>query len=125
MSPIQGFTRFRRHQVGLQSAFASNTAATRRLPYRGALVVDPARTDPDVDVGSLDPVLAPFEGAKAVTGTWEGFGAFDDLPYLYSGALKGGVTPTGATAKAWSYQVASLTADDFDYFTDEWGDDVS
>ena len=124
MSPIQGFTRFRRHQVGLQSAFASNTAATRRLPYRGALVVDPARTDPDVDVGSLDPVLAPFEGAKAVTGTWEGFGAFDDLPYLYSGALKGGVTPTGATAKAWSYQVASLTADDFDYLTDEWADDV-
>lgn len=123
--PISGFTRFRRHQVGKQSAFASNTGATRRLPYRGSIVVDPARTDPDVDVGSLDPVLAPFEGPKAVTGSWEGYAAFDDLPYLYSGALKGGVTPTGATAKVWSYQVASLTADDFDYFTDEWGDDAS
>lgn len=123
--PIQGFIRFRRHQVGKQSAFASNTSATRRLPYRGALVVDPAREDPDVDVGSLDPVLAPLAGPKSVTGSWEGKAAFDDLPYLYSGALKGGVSATGATAKTWTYQVASLTADDFDYFTDEWGDDVS
>lgn len=123
--PIQGFTRFRRHQVGKQSAFASNTGATRRLPYRGALVVDPAREDPDVDVGSIDPILAPFAGPLGVTGSWEGKAAYDDLPYLYSGALKGGVSPTGATAKTWTYQVASLTADDFDYFTDEWGDDVS
>jgi hypothetical protein len=125
MPPFQGFIRFRRHQVGKQSSFASNTAATRRLPYRGSLAVDPARTDPDVDVGSLDPVLAPFNGPTAVTGPWEGFAAFDDLPYLYSGGLKGGVTPTGGPAYAWVYQVASLTADDFDYFTDEWGDDVS
>jgi hypothetical protein len=125
MPPFQGFIRFRRHLVGKQSSFGSNTAGTRWLPYRGAIVVDPARTDPDVDVGSLDPVLAPFAGPLGVTGTWEGFGAFDDLPYLYSAGLKGGVTPTGATAKSWVYQVASLTADDFDYFTDQWGDDVS
>jgi len=125
MSPIQGFTRFRRHQVGLQSAFASNTAATRRLPYRGALVVDPARTDPDVDVGSLDPILAPFLGPQTVTGTWEGKLAYDDAPYLWSGLIKGGVSPTGATTKTWTFQAASLTADDFDYFTDEWGDDVA
>ena len=57
--PFQGFTRFRRHQVGKQSSFTSNTSATRRLPYRGAIVVDPARTDPDVDVGSIDLVMAP------------------------------------------------------------------
>jgi hypothetical protein len=125
MPPFQGFIRFRRHLVGKQSSFGSNTAGTRWLPYRGAIVVDPARTDPDVDVGSLDPVLAPFAGPLGVTGTWEGFGAFDDLPYLYSAGLKGGVTPTGATAMSWVYQVASLTADDFDYFTDQWGDDVS
>ena len=123
--PITGFTRFRRHQVGKQSSFASNTTATRRLPYRGALVIDPAREDPDVDVGSLDPVLAPFAGPMSVTGTWEGKLAYDDAPYLWAGALKGGVTASGATAKTWTFQAASLTADDFDYFTDEWGDDAS
>lgn len=123
--PITGFTRFRRHQVGKQSTFASNTPATRLLPFRGALVVDPAREDPDVDVGSLDPILAPFNGPKTITGTWEGKLAFDDAPYLWAGLIKGGVSPTGATAKTWTFQAASLTADDFEYFTDYWGDDVS
>lgn len=123
--PLAGFTRFRRHLVGKQSSFSSNTSATRQLPYRGAIVVDPAREDPDVDVGSLDPVLAPFNGPLSVTGTWEGKGAFDDMPYLWAGLVKGGVTPTGGTAKTWTFQAASLTADDFDYFTDYWGDDAS
>ena len=124
MSPIQGFVRFRKHQVGKQSGFASNTTATRVLPYRGAIVIDPARTDPDVDVGSLDPILAPFSGASTYTGSWAGPYAYNDAPYLWAGAIKGGVTPTGATAKTWVFQAASLTADDYEYFTDEWGDDV-
>jgi len=123
--PFQGFTRFRRHQVGKQSSFTSNTTATRRLPYRGAIVVDPARTDPDVDVGSIDTVMAPFNGAKEVTGTWEGNLAFNDASYLWSGLIKSGVTPVGATTKTWTYTASSLTADDFEYFTDEWGDDAS
>lgn len=122
---IQGFTRFRRHQVGKQSSISSNTTATRRLPYRGALVVEPNRTDPDVDTGSIDKIIAPFMGAMEVSGTWEGVLAYNDAPYLWSGLVKSGVTPTGATAKTWTYTAASLTADDFEYFTDEWGDDVS
>lgn len=123
--PISGFVRFRKHQVGKQSSFSSNTPATRVLPYRGAIVVDPARTDPDVDIGSLDPILAPFNGPTEVTGTWEGNLAFDDAPYLWAGAVKGGVTPTGATAKSWVFQAASLTADTFEYLTDYWGDDYT
>ena len=123
--PISGFTRFRKHQVGLQASFSSNTPATRILPYRGTIVVNPERTDPDVDVGSLDPILAPFNGPTEVTGTWEGKLAFDDAPYLFAGALKGGVTPTGATAKTWVFQAASLSADDFAYFTNQWGDDFA
>jgi hypothetical protein len=123
--PISGFTRFRKHQVGLQASFSSNATPTRILPYRGAIVVNPERTDPDVDVGSLDPVLAPFNGPTEVTGTWEGKAAFDDLPYLYAGAIKGGVTPTGGPAYSWVFQAASLTADDFAYFTDQWGDDYA
>lgn len=123
--PIQGFTRFRRHQIGLQAAFGSNAAATRRLPYRGAIVVDPAREDPDVDVGSIDPVMAPFNGVRGITGTWEGKLAYDDAPFLWAGLVKGGVTPTGGgPAKTWDFTAASLTSDPFAYFTDEWGDDV-
>lgn len=125
--PIQGLTRFRRNQWGKQSSFASNTSATRRMPWRGAIEVDPARTDPDVDVGSLDPILAPFLGPQTVTqGVEIPAFAYDDAPYFWSALIKGGVTPTGGgAAKTWTFQAASLTADDFDYFTVEYGDDVA
>lgn len=124
--PIQGFTRFRKHQVGLQASFASNTTATRVLPYEGAIVVDPQRTLPDVDTGTLDPSLAPFAGAQSMTTTWDGPLAFNDAPYLWLALLKGGVTPTGGgAAKTWTIQAASTTADAFPYLTDEWGDDVT
>lgn len=123
--PIQGFIRFRKHQVGKQTSFSSNVPATRILPYRGAIVFEPARTDPDVDTGALDPILQPFNGPAEVSGTWEGNEAYDDAPYLWAGVLKGGVTPTGATAKSWVFQAASLTADTFEYFTDQWGDDYT
>lgn len=123
--PISGQTRFRKHQVGSQSSLSSNTAATRILPYRGAIVFDPQRTDPDVDTGSLDTILAPFNGPAETTGSWEGKEAFDDAPYLWAGAIKAGVSPTGATAKTWVFQAASLTSDTIQLYTDQWGDDYS
>jgi hypothetical protein len=123
--PIAGFTRFRKHQVGKQSSFASNVPATRILPYRGAVVVEPNRTQPDVDTGSLDPILPSFRGANEITGSWDGNAAFDDLPYIYALGVKGSVSPTGANPYTWTYQASSLTADTLDYITDQWGDDVT
>jgi hypothetical protein len=122
--PIQGFRRFRKHQWGKQTSFSSNAAATRVLPWRGPIVVDPAREDPDVDVGSIDPILAPFNGPQENTASLDitAF-AFDDAPYAWAAIIKGGVSPTGGTAKTWTFQGASLTADPFEYFTDQWGDD--
>lgn len=122
---VSGLQRLRRHQIGFQTSFSSNTAATKVLPYRGAIVIDPQLTDPDVDVGSLDPILGPFAGAVENTGTWEGKLAYNDAPDLWAGLLKGGVAPTGATAKTHTFQAASLTQDTFPYFTDQWGDDVT
>lgn len=121
---VSGLQRLRKHQIGFQSSFASNTVATKVLPYRGAIVIDPQLTDPDVDVGSLDPILGPFAGAANYTGTWEGKLAYNDAPDLWAGLLKGGVAPTGGTAKTHVFQAASLTQDTFPYFTDQWGDDV-
>ena len=123
--PIQGFTRFREHQVGAQTSISSNTAATRVLPYRGPITVDPAREQPDIDEGSLDPITAPFAGAKEIESNWEGKLAYNDAPYLWAGLIKSGVTPTGATAKTWTFQAASLTADGVQLFVDQWGDDVT
>jgi hypothetical protein len=100
-------------------------AATRVLPYRGPIVINPNRTQPDVDDGSLDPIMLPFLGAKEITGSWDGKLAYDDLPYTLAAAGKGGESPTGATAFVWTFDYASLTADSFEYLTDEWGDDTN
>jgi hypothetical protein len=122
---IQGLVRFRRNQIGKQSVIGTAVAATRRVPWRGAIEVNPNRTDPDVDVGSLDPVQSPYPTAREVSWNPTGPLAYNDLPIRLSAGLKGGVTAVGAgTSKSWTFTVASLTADDFDYFTDQFADDT-
>lgn len=123
--PIQGFTRFRRNLIGKQASFSSNTPATYALPFGGPIEVNPNRTIPDVDMGSIDPILAPFNGPTEVTATTEGNLPFNPAAYLFAASVKGGVTPTGATAKTWVWQASSLAADDFDYFTMYYGDDFA
>lgn len=128
VTAVGGGIRFRSHQVGTQTVLLTPVAATRVLPYRGAIVVNPNRTDIDVDTGSVDPVLPPSIGPIEYTGTWDGPKAtfYNDLPSIYAYGCKGGVTPTGsATGRIWTYTMASLTADVFDVFTDEWGDDLN
>lgn len=123
--PIQGFTRLRYSQIGKQTVIGTSVAATRRLPWRDILDVNPNRTDPDVDTGTLDPAIIPYPAAKEVRWSPTGLLTFDDLPYRLSAGLLGGVTPTGAGPYTWTYTLASLTADDFDYFTVETGDDTA
>lgn len=118
--PIAGFVRYRAHQVGVQGVIGTPATATRRRPIRGPIVINPNRTQPDVDEGSLDPVMAPFPTSPEITAAETGPAIFDELPVTFAAGLKGGVTGPG---NVWTYQVASLTADVFDYFTDEWGDD--
>jgi hypothetical protein len=124
--PIQGLTRLRFNQVAKQSVIQTAVTATRRLPWRGALTYNPNRVDPDVDVGSLDPIILPYSGAVDVDWNPTGPMTFNDLPIRLAAGLMGGITPTtpAGAARQWSYQVASLTSDAFDYFTDEFGDDT-
>lgn len=122
---VQGLTHLRFNQVAKQSVIGTAVAATRRVPWRGAVTYNPNRTDPDVDVGSLDPVITPYQAATDLEWSPTGPITFDDLPIRLSAGLKGGVSPTGGgTAKTWAFQVSSLTADPFDYWTNEFGDDT-
>lgn len=125
----QGFRRFRKIQVGKQSVIGTAVPATRVLPYRGLMVLNPNRTIPDVDTGSLDPILTPYAAEQTVLMSGaSGPQAFDDLPIRLSAGIKGGVSavgPTGLTAYTWTFQAASLTADSFDYYSVQTGDDTS
>ncbi len=128
MSPIQGFSRMRAWNFGHQSVFGTAVAATRRLPWRGTLDINPNWTDQeDVDVGSIDQLLPPFRTQLDVAAS--GLGGpltYQDIPVLLDSGVRGGVSPTGAgTAKTWAHQALSLTATTLGYQTAEWADDVT
>lgn len=91
-------------------------------------MLNPNRTDPDIDTGSLDPIIAPYVAAQEVTMQGaQGPATFNDLPIMYSAGIKGGVSPTGSAGVGytWTYTAASLTADPFDYYSVQTGDDTA
>jgi hypothetical protein len=127
--PIQGFVRFREHQWALQG---SNTVtigtpanpATRAIPLSGVPTVNRNVTYDEVDEGSLDPIQNPYFGPLDITETLTGRTNYDDLPWYLAVGLNG-ANPSGATAKTWTFQPASLTADAVVLVTEEFGDDVT
>lgn len=125
--PIAGFVRLRKHQFGRQDDFNNKAPATRAYPFKGVPTVDLAWTDPEVDTGSIDPVVVPYRGPADITASLEAPSlAYNDLPLMLSAFFGGDVTPMGAgDAKTWTYAPASDTVDPFDVFTYEFGDDVT
>lgn len=122
---LAGFVKRRKHMFGRQSAFGTPVAAKRAYAFKGVPTEDPQWTDPDVDTGSIDFVVAPYReageyGATLTTPSLH----YNDLPLIFSGFFGGGVTPSGAVAKTWLYEPASTTVDAVDPFTYEFTDDV-
>lgn len=125
ISQIPGATMLRRNQFGVQTLLNTKVAATRRVPWRGAIEINPNWTDPDADFGSFDPVAPPYPGALEITSTKTGQLYYNDLPLRLQAGLFGGVSPTGGgAAKTWDWQLNSLASDVFDVFTNEFGDDT-
>ena len=122
-------TRLRKHQWGYQGSNVSTirtaATATRVIPLRGTPSVEPNLTFDDVDEGSLDPIQAPYYGPLDITESLSGMASYNDLPWYLSAAVKSGVEPTGATAKTWTFQAASLTSDPLGYITEQFGDGVT
>lgn len=125
--PIQGQTRLRRHQFGRQQAFGNAVPADRAYPFSGVPDVNLNWTDPEGDFGSLDPIAPPTRGAPEITAPLTApVVNYNDLPLPLCGFFGGEVSPTGGgTAKTWVHTPASETADPFDHFTYEFGDDVT
>lgn len=126
MSPIAGFVRLRKHQFGRQAAFGTAVPATRAYPFKGTPTVELNWTDPDVDVGSRDVVAPPYRVAPDITAPLTDPAlAYNNLPILMSAFFGGQEVPTpSGTAFVWTHAPASLTVDDPDLYTYEFGDDV-
>jgi hypothetical protein len=126
--PIQGFTRLRKHQFGRQSLFGDAESATRAYPFQGTPDVNLNWTDPEGDFGSLYPIAAPYRAAPEIGASLTApIVNYNDLPLYLAGFFGGGVTPTtvASTGKTWAWTPGWDTADAFDYFTYEFGDDVT
>lgn len=126
ITQIPGSVQLRRHQFGIQSALNTAVAATRRVPWTGPIEINPNWTNPDVDLGSLDPIAQPFIADFSVSANLESNVVYyNDYPLRWGAGLKGGVSPSlSSGAYTWDFQIASLTPDVFDVFSDEWGDDT-
>jgi hypothetical protein len=125
INQIPGAVRLRHAQVGEQSAIQTAVTATRKVPWGGVPAYNPNRTNPDIEVGYLDPVISPYAGAAEATWSAEGPITANDYQIILAAALMGGVTSSGGgTAKTWDFQVSSDTSDPFEIFTVEFGDDT-
>jgi hypothetical protein len=121
-----GLVRLRKHQLGRQTDFGTAVAAKRAYPFSGTPDANLNWEDSEGDFGSLDIVAPPTRGAADLTA---GLSApvvyYNDIPAMLSAMFGDAVTPSGGgTSKTWVHQPASLTPDDIDLFTYEFGDDL-
>jgi hypothetical protein len=126
MSPIQGFVRLRKHQFGRQQDFGTKVAATRAYPHQGTPDRDLGWTDPEIDAGSRDPVAAPYHGPSELTAslTYNAL-CYNDVIKTFSGFFGGAEVPSGGgPSYQWEFEPASMTVDEVDPYTYEFGDDV-
>jgi len=123
--PIVGLTRNRRHLFGRQTDFGTPVAAVRAYPFSGTPDIDEQWTDPEGDFGSIDPVAAPYRGVGE-------YGAnlslnplnYNDLSLLLCGFFGGAVAGAGSPDVTRTWTPLSLSADPFDVFSYEFGDDA-
>lgn len=127
LTPLAGSARLRAYQLGLETVFSTQVAATRRMPWSFAPTVDAHWTFPTADTGTLDQAIAPYRTALDVTGTATGQLFANDVPALMCASIQGGITPStvGGTGKSWAWQPASTSQDVWDTFTGEWFDDAT
>ncbi len=122
---VQGFVRARRHQFGRQSSLNTPVAAVRTYPFKGVPDVDRSWTDPDVDVGSIDPVVAPHLEAPNITASLTDPSLrYNNLPLMLSAFFGGAETGGGTPDVTWDYAPTSDGSDAVDVATYEFGDDV-
>lgn len=126
LTPVAGVERLRAFQLGKESTFKTQVAATRRMPWSFLPTVDPHWTNPTAQTGTLDQAIAPYRQALDVTGQATGQLYSNDVPTLISAGIMGGLSLLGGgTAKTISATPASLTQDVFDTYTGEWYDDAT
>lgn len=126
LTPVAGTTRLREFQLGLETTFGTQVAATRQYPFSFTPTVNNNITKTTSDTGTLDLAQAPYAKALDITGTSTGELYSNDLPTLISAGVMGGLAlTTSGTAKILTAAPSATTQNVFDTYTAEVGDDAS
>jgi hypothetical protein len=123
---VAGLVRLRKHQFGRQDSFGTKVAATRAYAFKGVPTTDLQWTDPDVDVGSIVPTVAPERGTGSfVAPLTDPQLAYNTLPLLMEGVFGGNVNPSGGAIETWTHTPSAVAPlDDSSVFTYEFFDDT-
>ncbi len=123
---LAGFVKQRKHEFGRQTDFETPVAAVRAYPFKGVPDVNPNWTDPDVDVGSIDLVVAPHRETPDYTAALtDPQLRYNTLPLIHSAFFGGAVNASGGPAYTRMYEPSSTSPDAVDAFTYNFGDDVT
>ena len=126
LTPVAGVVRLRALQLGLESTFNTQIAATRRYPWSFTPTINPNWTKTTADTGTLDLAIAPSARQLDITGTSTGELYSNDLPTIISAGVMGGLAlTTSGTAKILTAAPQSLAQDPFDTYTMETFDDAT
>jgi hypothetical protein len=123
--PVKGLVRLRRHLFARQSAFGTAVAAVRAYPFSNVPDADEQWTEVGADFGSLYPIAKRFRGAGeyGFNGSRDPLN-YNDLALDLSGFFGGSVAGTGSPEVTRTWTPSALSADDFDLYSYEFGDDM-
>lgn len=122
-SPQFAGLNFRKWQFGVEATSGTAVAATYNPLVQGHPTTNTMWEDIPHDANQFESKILPIKTGEDYSLPLTGGAFFQGLPFWFLGIIKGGVTPTGATAKTWTF-TPSQTTDDMDTYTAEYGSNI-
>lgn len=122
-SPQYAGLAFRKWQFGIESTAGTPVAATYNPLVQGNPTPETTWEEIPHDPNQFESQILPVKTGESWTLPLTGGAFFQSLPFWFRGILKGGVTPTGGSAKTWTF-TPHQTTDDLDTYTAEYGSNV-
>lgn len=122
-SPQYAGLNFRKWQFGIESTSGTLDTITYNPLVQGHPTPNTVWEEIPHDPNQFETKILPVKTEEDFTLPLTGGAFFQGLPFWFLGIIKGGVTPTGSTAKTWSF-TPSQTLDDMDTYSVEYGSNV-
>jgi hypothetical protein len=123
-SPQYAGLTFRKWQFGIETSFASNNAPVTYNPLvQGHPTPNTVWEEIPHDPNQWESKILPVKTAEDWSMPLTGGAFFQTLPFWFQGMIAGGVTPTGSTAKTWTF-TPNQTTDDMSTYVAEYGGNI-